>query len=343
MRRTFKTVKTVFAAMAMCGLVLSATSASAQINDRVLRFATSNVEGNPQVDGLMKFADLVKEKSGGKMVVKVFTGATLGKDIQVLSSMQGGTVDGATMNTNLLVGIIKDAGLVDLPYLFETEQEAYAVLDGPFGKKLYSQLEPKGLVGLAYFDMGYYSLHNNTHPITKLEDVKGLKMRVTETPVTIDTYKAWGANAVPLAYAELFSALEAKIVDGGGQPPLNMIYGKIGEVSKYYTLNRYSFTPVSLLIGKKTMDKLTADEKKVIWDAAKESTDYQRQMSLKKTADCLAELKKTKTQVTELPPAEIARFREATKPVVEKYLKVYDEALGKELYAEIAKYRSAKK
>lgn len=338
-----KSMKSVCIAMAACGLVLSASAGAAEINERVFRFATSNVEGNPQVDGLMKFAELVGAKSGGKMTVKVFTGATLGKDIQVLSSMQGGTVDGATMNTNLLVGIIKDAGLVDLPYLFDTEQEAHAVLDGPFGKKVHGQLESKGLIGLAFFDMGYYSLHNNTHPITKVEDVKGLKMRVTETPVTIDTFKAWGANAVPLAYAELFTALESKIVDGGGQPPLNMIYGKIGEVSKYYTVNRYSFTPVSLLMSKKTMDKLNADEKQIILDAAKESTDYQRQVSLKKSADCLAELKKTKTAVTELSAAEIARFREATKPVVEKYLKVYDEQLGKELFAEIAKYRAAKK
>jgi len=340
-----KKFKTVCMAMAACGLVMSATSASAaDIKDRVLRFASSNVEGNPQVDGLMKFAELMKEKSGGKIVIKVFTGAALGKDIQVLSSMAGGTVDGATMNTNLLVGIIKDAGLVDLPYLFDNEQEAYAVLDGPFGKKLHAQLESKGLVGLSFFDMGYYSLHNSKHPITKVEDVAGLKMRVTETPVTIDTFKAWGANAVPLPYAELFTALEAKIVDGGGQPPLNMIYGKIGEVSKFYSVNRYSFTPQSLLMSKKSMDKLTADEKKIVMEAAGEAAVYERQMSLKKSIDCLNELKKNKANVVnEISPAEMVRFREATKPVVEKYLKVYDEALGKELYAEIAKYRAAKK
>jgi tripartite ATP-independent transporter DctP family solute receptor len=338
-----KVFKTAFAAMAACGLVMSATSASAaDIKERVFRFASSNVEGNPQVDGLMKFAELMKEKSGGKIVVKVFTGATLGKDIQVLSSMQGGTIDGATMNTNLLVGIIKDAGLVDLPYLFDNEKEAYAVLDGPFGKKLHAQLEPKGLVGLSYFDMGYYSLHNSTHPITKVEDVKGLKMRVTETPVTIDTFKAFGASAVPLPYAELYTALESKIVDGGGQPPLNMIYGKIGEVSKYYSVNRYSYTPQSLLMSKKTMDKLTADEKKIVMEAAKEASDYERQVSLKKSADCLEELKKSKTVVNEISPAEMARFREATKPVVDKYLKVYDEALGKELFAEIAQIRAKK-
>ena len=339
-----KTYKTVVAALIACGLAFSAAQASAaDIKERNFKIATSNVEGNPQVDGCQKFADLLKEKSGGKMQAKVFTGAVLGKDIQVLSSMQGGTIDFASMNTNLLVGIAKEAGLVDLPYLFDSEQEAYAVLDSPVGQKIHAPLELKGLIGLAFFDMGYYSLHNSKHRITKIEDVKGLKMRVTETPVTIDTFKAFGASAVPLPYAELFTALEQGVVDGGGQPPLNMIYGKIGEVSKFYTVNRYSYTPVSLLMSKKTMDKLTADEKKVIADASKEATDYQRQVSLKKSADCLADLKKTKTQVTELTPEEIAPFREATKPVVEKYLKVYDEALGKELFAEIAKYRAAKK
>ncbi len=340
-----KTLKTVGLAIAAGTLVLSAMSASAaDIREHVLRFATSNVEGNPQVDGLMKFAELMKEKSGGKIVVKVFTAGSLGKDIQVLSSMQGGTVDGATMNTNLLVGNIKDAGLVDLPYLFDSEQEAYAVLDGPFGKKLHALLEPKGLVGLSYFDMGYYSLHNGKHPITKVEDVAGLKMRVTETPVTIDTFKAFGASAVPLPYVELYSALEAKIVDGGGQPPLNMVYGKIGEVSKYFSLNRYSYTPQSLLMSKKTFDKFNADEKKIVMEAAKEASVYERQVSIKKSNECLEQLKKSKTTVVnEISPAEMARFREATKPVVEKYLKIYDEALGKELYAEIAKYRAAKK
>ncbi len=339
-----KPIKGLVAVASVIGLMLAAgTAGAADIQDRILRFASSNVEGNPQVDGLVKFAELVGAKSGGKMVVKVFTGATLGKDIQVLSSMQGGTVDGATMNTNLLVGIIKDAGLVDLPYLFDNEKEAYAVLDGPFGQKLHAQLDPKGLVGLAYFDMGYYSLHNSKHPITKLEDVAGLKMRVTETPVTIDTFKAFGANPVPLAYAELYNALETKIVDGGGQPPLNMVYGKIGEVSKFYSVNRYSYTPVSLLMSKKTMDKLSADEKKIVMDAAKEATEYQRQVSLKKSIDCLEDLKKGKTTaVNEISPAEMLRFRDAMKPVVEKFLKVYDADLGKELYADIAKYRAKK-
>ena len=337
------TYKTVFAAMLACGLACSATTAgAADIKERTFRIATSNVEGNPQVDGCQKFAELLKEKSGGKMQAKVFTGAVLGKDIQVLSSMQGGTIDFASMNTNLLVGIAKEAGLVDLPYLFDSEQEAFKVLDGAVGKKIHAQLEPKGLVGLAYFDMGYYSLHNNKHRIAKLEDVKGLKMRVTETPVTIDTFKAFGASAVPLPYAELYTALEQGVVDGGGQPPLNMIYGKISEVSKYYTVNKYSYTPVSFLMSKKVMDGLSADEQKIVRAAAKEAGDYQRQVALKKSAECMDLLKKTKTEVTEIPASEIARFREAVKPVVDKYSKQYNEALAKEMFAEIAKAQGGK-
>ena len=338
------TLKTAFAAMAACGFVLAANPAGAlDVKERTLRIASSNVEGNPQVDGLQKFAELIKAKSGGKMQGKVFTGATLGKDVQVLSSMQGGTIDMASMNTNLLVGIVPDAGLVDLPYLFNNEQEAYAVLDGPVGKKIHAGLEPNGLLGLSYFCMGYYSLHNNKHPITKLEDVKGLKMRVTETPVTIDTFKSFGAAAVPLPYAELYNALEQNVVDGGGQPPLNMTYGKIGEVSKFYSMNRYSYTPVSLLMSKKTWDKLTADEKKIVAEAAKEASAYQRQVSLKKSADSTAELKKSKTVVNEISPTEMTRFRDATKPVIDKYLKIYNADLGKELFAEIAKYRGSQK
>ena len=329
--------------MAACGLMLSAVSAqAAEIQNRTLRIAVANNPGNPQFDGAQKFADLISEKSGGKIKGKVFGGATLGKDVQVASSMQGGVVDMAVMNTNLLVGIAKEAGLLDLPFLFENEKEAYTVLDGSVGKKIHAALEPKGLVGLSYFDMGYYNLHNNKRPITKLEDIQGLKMRVTETPISIETMNALGGNAVPIPYAELYTVLEQHIVDGGGQPPLNMIFGKIAEVQKFYSINRYSFTPQSLLISKKTWDKLSADEKKIVQDAANEATAYERKLSLQKSADCIAEMKTT-TTVNEVAPAEIARMRDKTKPVVDKFSKQYNEELAKELLAEIAKVRGGKK
>jgi tripartite ATP-independent transporter DctP family solute receptor len=337
-----KTIKCVISGMAVCGLLSSATLASAaDITEHTFRIAITNKQGHPQYEGCLKFADLLAAKSGGKLNAKVFGSATLGNDIQVLSSMRGGTVDMAVMSTSLLVGISHDTGLVDLPYLFDSEKEAHAVLDGRVGKKIHASLEPKGLVGLSYFELGYYSLHNSKGPITKMEDVKGMKMRVTETPITIDTFAAWGANPVPLPYPELYHALETKIVDGGGQPPVNMNMGNIGEVSKYYSLNKYNYTAQSVVIAKKTWDKLSADEKKIVQDAADEATKWQRQYAAEKTAESLAAITKT-TKINDISPAEMARFREAVQPVVDKYAKQYNEELAKEMFAEIAKYRAGK-
>ncbi|WP_170285802.1 DctP family TRAP transporter solute-binding subunit [Propionivibrio limicola] len=307
-----------------------------------MRIAIANNPGHPQFEGAQKLAEVVGQKTGGKIKIKVFGGATLGKDTQVTSSMQGGVIDMAVMSTNLLVGVAKETGLLDLPFLFENEKEAYTVLDGAVGKKIHASLEPKGLVGLGYFELGYYNIHNNKRPITKLEDMKGLKMRVTETPISIETMAAMGANPVPIPYAELYTVLEQKIVDGGGQPPINMVYTKFGEVSKFYSINRYSYTPQSLLMSKKVWDSLSADEKKIFQEAVKEAVDFHRQQSQKKSAESLVELKKT-TQVNEVSSAEIARMRDATKPVIDKFSKEYNEPLAKELFAEIAKVRGAKK
>lgn len=335
--------KGVFAAMAACGLMVSAVSVNAaDIKERNMRIAIANNPGHPQFEGAQKLADVIKEKSGGKIKIKVFGGATLGKDTQVTSSMQGGVIEMAVMSTNLLVGVAKEAGLLDLPFLFDNEKEAYTVLDGPVGKKIHAALEPKGLVGLGYFELGYYNIHNSKRPITKLEDMQGLKMRVTETPISIETMAALGSNPVPIPYSELYTVLEQKVVDGGGQPPINMIYGKFGEVSKFYSINRYSYTPQSLLISKKAWDGLSTDEKKIFQEAAKEAIDFHRQQSQKKSAESLIELKKT-TQVNEVSPAEIVRMREKTQPVIDKFSKEYNEALAKELFAEIAKARGGKK
>lgn len=336
-------VKGVFAAMAACGLMVSAFSVSAaDIKERNMRIAIANNPGHPQFEGAQRFADVVGRMSDGKIKIKVFGGASLGKDTQVTSAMQGGVIDMAVMSTNLLVGVAKEAGLLDLPFLFENEKEAYAVLDGPVGKKIHAALEPKKLVGLGYFELGYYNIHNGKRPITKLEDLQGLKMRVTETPISIETMAALGANPVPIPYAELYGVLEQKIVDGGGQPLINMVYSKFGEVSKFYSINRYSYTPQSLLISMKAWDSLSADERKIFQDAAKEAVDFHRQQSQKKSAESLVELKRT-TQINEVSPAEIARMRDATRPVIEKFSKEYNEELAKELFAAIAKAREGKK
>ena len=335
-------VKSLLTVTTICGLVMGiGTANAAEPKERTLRIAYANGEGNPQHEGAKKFAELVATKSGNKMIVKLFPNATLGKDIAVLSSMQGGTVDMAIMYTSLLVGNAKEAGLVQLPYIFTNEKEVFTVLDGPVGQKIHAAMEPRGVIGLGYFAHGFVNMISNKHPITKIEDFKGQKLRVTETPVNIEFINVLGGNAVPVPYAELYTAFEQKIVDGGAQPLINLKFAKFFEVQKYLSITNHGYEPQSVLIGKKTWDKLSTDEKKVIKTAFEEAKVFERKLASEAANESL-EFLKTKMTVNEIAPEEIAKIREKVKPMTEKFAKEYSEPLSKELFAELDKLRKGK-
>lgn len=321
-------------------LMLVAGSATAQIKERTLKFAFQNQKEHPQAIGAQKFADLVAQKSGGKMTVKTFPGGSLGGDLQTLSALQGGTVELTVMNAGLLSGIIKEFAAVDLPFLFNSGAEADAVVDGPFGQRLMDKLPEKGLVGLGYWDLGFRNVTNSKRPITRLEDIAGLKMRVLQSPIYIDLFANLGANPVPLPFPELYSALEQHTVDGQENPVTVIASSKFYEVQKYLSLTRHTYNPQTLLISKKLWDQLSAQERKVIQEAAQEAKLFQRKVSRDQETQALESLKKGGMQVNEIAPAEMNRLREKVKPVVEKFSKDIGEATVKELYAEIAKARS---
>ena len=337
-----RNVKGLLAAAATLGLLVAeGTGFAADIKERSLKVAFQNSEGSAQYEGAKRFADLVSQKSGSKIKVKLFPGGALGKDTAVVSAMQGGTIEMCIMNSSLLVGVVKEFGVLDFPFAVTTEKEAYAVVDGPFGKKLHDMLQPKGLIGLAYFELGFRQFHNGKRPIARVEDLQGLKIRVIETPIYIDFINAMGANAVPIPFPELYTALEQKTVDGGTQPLINIVNTKFNEVQKYLSLTSHMYNPQSVLMSKKTWDKLSADEKKIIEDAASEAKDYQRKVSQDKNAEALVTLKKS-MQVNEVPAAELAKMKDKAKPLVDKYTKELGEPLVREMYAEIAKARGGK-
>jgi tripartite ATP-independent transporter DctP family solute receptor len=326
--------------LVIVGFVLQAGGALAQdIKDRTLKFAHQNSKEHPQGQGVAKFAELVAQKSGGKIKVQQFAGGQLGGDLQNVSALQGGTVDLVVLNTGLLVGIVKETALVDLPFLFNTPQEADAVMDGPFGKKLAEKVAEKNLINLGYFELGFRNITNSKRPINKMEDIAGLKLRVLQSPLFIDTFSALGANPTPMPFPEVYSALEQKVVDGQENPVSVILDSKFAEVQKNLALTRHIYNPQSVLISKKTWDSMSAAEKKIIQDAATEATAYQRKLNRDKSNEALEALKKAGMQVTELPPAEVAKIREKLKPVVAKYAaQAGDQTFG-ELNAEIAKVR----
>ena len=327
--------KTLIAAAAM----LAMASAGAQIKERTLKFAFQNQAGHPQAQGAQKFAELVSAKSGGQITVKLFPGGTLGGDLQTVSALQGGTIEITVLNAGILGAQVKEFAAYDFPFLFNNGQEADAVTDGPFGQKLLGKLEEKGLHGLGYWDLGFRNLTNSKRPIAKADDIAGLKIRVIQSPIYVDLFSALGANATPLPFPELYSALDQKAVDGQENPNTVILSSKFAEVQKYLTQTRHIYNPQALIVSKKTWDGMSEQEKKIIADSATEATTFQRQASRGAADSALEALKKAGMTVTELPPAEMAKLREKVKPVIDKHTASVGEATVKELMAEIAKAR----
>ena len=281
-RRTFG----LLASLLLTATVLAPATGNAQdIQERTLKFPSASNKGHPQVMGVQKFAELVEEKSGGKITVKPFPGGVLGPDLQTVSAMQGGTVDLTVMNASLLAGNAKEFAVLDFPYLFSTAAEADAVVDGPVGQKLFDKLPEKGLVGLAYWDLGFRDMNNEKRPIATAADLEGLKMRVIPTPIYIDFMNALGANAVPMPFTETYTALETGAIDGMTNPLLNITDMKFFEVTKYLTLTNHMYNIQAVIMSKKIWDSMSEDEKKIMREAAAEATTYQRQVAREANAE----------------------------------------------------------
>ena len=336
----FKQLRVFLAGVTLPSLLLLAGTATAQdIQERTLRFPSASNKGHPQVEGVEKFAELVEEKSGGLITVRPFPGGVLGADLQTVSAMQGGTIDLTVMNASLLAGNVKEFAVLDFPFLFNNSEEAYTVVDGPIGQKLFEKLPEKNLIGLAYWDLGFRQMNNAERPIEKAEDLEGLKMRVIPTPIYIDFMNAIGANAVPMPFTETYTALETGAVDGMTNPLLNITDMKFFEVTEYLTLTNHMYNPQAVIMSKITWDKLSDAEKKIMREAAAEATVYQRQVTQEANAEALEQLKEEGMEVTELPPEEIAKLKEKAKPVIEKYTQDVGPELVAELMAEIEKVR----
>lgn len=314
---------------------------AADIKERTLRFAFVQPKESHMGYGAQRFAELVAQKSGNKILVKLFPGGTLGGDLQTVSALQGGTVDLTTMPPGLLVGLKKEFGAFDLPFLFNDFAEADAVLDGPVGKQFMERL-PGGLVGLAYWDHGFRNVSNNRRPIAKAEDFEGLKLRALQAPLMIDTFKALGANAVPMAFTELYAALESRAVDGQDNPIVAFSTNRFDEVQKHLSTTRHVYNPLLVMASRKAWDSLSADERKLLTDAATEARTDQRRVSREMEAKALDEIRKKGVVVTEVSAQERARMRDKVKPVTDKYVKEIGADLVGAFQTEIDKVRTSR-
>ncbi len=288
----------------------TATAFAQDIKPRLIRFGYGLNEQSNQGRAVKFFAAEVEKASGGKMKVRAIGAAALGPDTQMQQALIGGAQEMMVGSTATLVGITKEMALWDTPFLFNSAKEADAVLDGPVGQKVMAKLQDKGLVGLTYWENGFRNLTNSKRPVQKLEDMAGVKLRVMQNEVFLNSFKSLGANAVPLPFSELFSALETRTVDGQENPFNTILSSKFYEVQKYLSVTNHVYSPWIITVSKKWWDGLSKDEQKVLLDAAAKSRDFERKDTREEAAKAVAELKTKGMQINELSPAEVARMRD---------------------------------
>jgi TRAP-type transport system periplasmic protein len=333
-------MKKLFSTIAFALVAAGVTTGAVQAADykpRIIRFGYGLAEDSNQGRAAKFFADDLAKRTGGKMKMKGFASASLGSDTQMQNALIGGAQEMMVGSTATLVGIVKDFGVFDLPFLFANEKEADAVFDGPFGQKLAAKLQDKGMVGLVYWENGFRNLTNSKRPVTKLEDMQGIKLRVMQNPMYIDMFNSMGANAVPLAFSELFTALETRTVDGQENPVNTIQSSKFYEVQKYLSLTKHVYSPWIVTASKKWWDGLNADEKKAIQESAIAARDFERKDSRAEAEKAVEGLKAKGMQVTVVSDTELARMREKAKPAFDKFAADGGADLIKELQGEIAK------
>ena len=331
--------RTLVAAAAAAVLTASFSALAQDIKPRLIRFGYGLNEQSNQGRASKVFADAVDKASGGKMKLRAIGASALGPDTQMQQALIGGAQEMMVGSTATLVGITKEMALWDTPFLFNNTAEADAVLDGPIGQKVMAKLQEKGLVGLVYWENGFRNLTNNKRPITKLEDMDGVKLRVMQNEVFLSSFKSLGANAIPLPFSELFSALETKTVDGQENPFNTIVSSKFYEVQKYLSVTNHVYSPWIVLASKKWWDGLSKDEQKVLLDAAKASRDFERKDTREEASKALADLKTKGMQINEIAPAETARMRDKLTKVNALVATNVGMELWQETQAELAKRR----
>jgi len=283
---------------------------------------------HPYAKGADKFAELVKAKSGGAMEVRVFHSSQLGGQKDLIEGLVFGTVDMALVGTAVLGQFQPQISLFDLPFLFQDREHTYKALDS-VGMELGKALEPKGIKLLGYMENGIRHLTNNVREVKSPADMEGLKIRVMTNKIYIGMMKALGASPTPMKFSELYSALQQGVVDGQENPSAHIWTKRFFEVNKFASLTAHAYAPEPVLISMKKWNALSAEEKKIVTDAAKEAVVWQRKLSTEQDQefwDKIAGTGKMKITVVDRAP-----FQKVTEPVYEEFADV----VGKENIAKV--------
>jgi tripartite ATP-independent transporter DctP family solute receptor len=321
------------------GASVFAGSAMAEFQDRTIRISNGVAETHPVGNGVKAMQECLVEKSGGKMKLNAFWSGALGGDLDATQALRSGTQEMVVTSSSPLVGILPALGVFDLPFLFSDESEADAILDGAFGTYVSDMMPGVGLINLAYWENGFRNLTNSRRPVAGVDDIKGLKVRVMQNNIFLDSFLNLGANAVPMSFGEVFTALETGAIDGQENPVVTIDTSKFSEVQKHLTMSRHAYTPFMVLYSKPLWDQLAADEQAALQDCAIVGRDAQRKASRDLGAQSLDNVKAAGMEVVDLTPEAQSAMREAVAPVYEKHAATIGQEVVDRMMAELKKLR----
>ncbi|WP_047153929.1 TRAP transporter substrate-binding protein [Aneurinibacillus tyrosinisolvens] len=297
---------------------------------KVIKLGSVNNDKHTLFQGYTKFKQIVEEKTKGSIKVEIYPNGLLGNDRTMIEGMKLGTIQMVGASTSMFANWAPSMLAFDLPFSIPNEKGADAILDGPYGQKAGKQLEKENLILLGYMENGFRHLTNSKHEIKTVDDAKGLKIRTMQTPLNLATWEALGTNPTPMAYTELFTAMEQKVIDGQENPYGNMALDNFYEVQKYLTQTSHVYNPMGLVVSKKFFDQLTPEEQTVLKEAGLEASSYQRKLNRDKSEEYLKTLKDHGMVITELAPEARKQFEDKVQPVYTQFA----DKIGKEYFDE---------
>ena len=280
------------------------------------RLAEAHPSDYPTTLGDKKFAELVNQKSNGRIQIKVFSDAQLGDEKSVIQQIQMGSVEFTRISTGTLAEFNKQFGVFSLPFIFDNDDHEWKFLDSEYGKKMLTNLESSKMMGLAYYSSGSRSFYTK-NPVKGPEDLKGMKIRVIQNAINVDLMRAFGASATPMPYGEVFSALQTGVIDGAENNPPSYLTANHFQAVKNYILDSHQRVPEVLMVSKVVWDKLSEEDRNLLKQCAQESVAYQKDQWNKFETDALNKLKQNGVIVTDVQDNKA--WKEATKSVIDKY------------------------
>ncbi|WP_164876166.1 TRAP transporter substrate-binding protein [Falsirhodobacter deserti] len=310
---------TLKAVLCVTTLMTAASPALAEYRDRTFRVSNGINEDHPVNTGMKAMQACLDEKTGGKMKMQGFWGGALGGDLQATQAVRSGLQEAVVTSSSPLVGMVPALGVFDLPFLFRSPEEAYAVMDGPFGEMLNEKLDAVGLVNLGYWENGFRNMSNSQRPITQWEDFEGMKVRVMQNNIFLDTFSNFGANATPMSFGEVFSALETKAIDAQENPYVTIDTSKFYEVQNYISETKHAYTPFLFLFSKAIFNTYTPEEQQALRECTIVGRDVEREAIQELNKQSLEKMEAAGLKFNTIAPEEQEEMLEKSQVVYEKH------------------------